>query len=129
MLKKMKEIVNCTTLEQEKRLVALGIKPDTADFYRIPMVGGYRITSEWTVNAMPCWSLAGLLNLMPKTITDNDGIVYDRRITGDTVDYYCIDYDVFLEPYFDGGTLFENMLDCIEMLVKKKYVNEDYRNQ
>lgn len=105
----------CTTRKQEAELAVLGINPDTADLYRIPMVGGYRITSEWSKNAVPCWSLAALSNLLPLTLKDEDGIVYDRCIFGEEVTYFCIDYDLHLES-FDGGTLFENIIECVNWL-------------
>ena len=121
------EIQNCTTRKQEAKLAELGIKPETADMHRIPKVGGYRITSEWASNAMPCWSLAGLLNVLPQQITDDDGLVYDRLICGDVVEYRCIDYDLWLSTY-DNGTLFDNIIACIDDCIKKGYISKEYLN-
>jgi len=111
----MEENQYYTTVQQEAALLEMGIKPETADMYRIPKVGGYMITTEKATNAKPCWSLAGLLNLLPLTLKDEDGIVYDRCIFGEDVTYFCIDYDLHLES-FDGGTLFENIIECVNWL-------------
>ena len=66
-----------TTIEQSKKLVELGLNPETADmFYSY----GMNIkTKEWSYDAelmvideadklcdIPCWSLGALLELMPK---------------------------------------------------------------
>ena len=122
----MIDIQNCTTRKQEAKLIEIGIKPETADMYRIPKVGGYRITSEWAVNATPCWSLAGLLNILPQQIKDKDDcLVYDRFICGDVVDYRCIDYELYGEC-FSNGTLFDNNIACIESFIAKGYIKKDF---
>ena len=120
-----KEVQYCTTKKQEAQLEDLGISPDTADLYRIPMVGGYRITSEWALNAMPCWSLAGLLNILPRQITDGDGCLYGRFVGGDVVHYCCIGHDAKSESY-GGGTLFENIIACIKAFKEKGYISKEH---
>jgi len=122
----MEDYQSFTTREQEARLIELGIKPETADMNRIPKVGGYRITSEKSVNATPCWSLAGLLNILPRQIKDKDDcLVYDRFVCGDVVDYRCIDYELWGDCFSDG-TLFENIIACIADFIKKGYINKKY---
>lgn len=124
----MMEIQNFTTRKQEAKLIEMGVKPETADMHRIPTVGGYRITSECAVNATPCWSLAGLLNILPQQITDKDDcLVYDRFICGDVVDYRCIDYELYGECFSDG-TLFENIIACIGSFIAKGYIKMDFLN-
>ena len=61
----------CTSIEQSKKLLSLGLDPSTADMYYgpiggnpirfavIPNVGKY---GKWD---MPAWSLTALLELMP----------------------------------------------------------------
>ena len=121
-----REVQYCTTKKQEAQLEELGISPDSADLYRIPKVGGYRITSEWSVNAKPCWSLAGLLAILPQQITDkNDCLVYDRFICGDVVDYRCIDYELYGDCYSEG-TLFENIITCIKDFKEKGYISKQF---
>lgn len=67
----------CTSLEQSKKLIELGIDVSTADMYYsnhsienyyspIPHIGNYSIMH----NQMPCWSLSALLELMPPYLFD-----------------------------------------------------------
>lgn len=81
----------CTSLEQSKKLIELGIDINTADmFYRN---NGIDVKLMWEHNApkveYPCWSLAALLGIIPKhienynvlriDISDNDfAIWYDE---------------------------------------------------
>lgn len=65
----------CTSLEQSKKLIELGIDVNTADMFwdmaepdkrRKPLVGpisDYVDMEDW---AIPAWSLSALLGLMPK---------------------------------------------------------------
>lgn len=65
----------CTDLEQSRKLVELGIEPNTADMYFEPSVGFRTEPSEIKVGdiknahprSVPAWSLSALLELMPIT--------------------------------------------------------------
>ena len=72
-----------TTLEQSKKLVELGLNPDTADmvivkentycnalsaFNGVTLCQNYNETKDKT-NYIPCWSLGALLDVMPEQIT------------------------------------------------------------
>ena len=123
---RMEEKQYYTTVQQEAALLEMGIKPETADMYRIPKVGGYMITTEKATNAKPCWTLARLLDILPRQITDKeDCLVYDRQITGDAVDYCCVDYDLWADG-FSNGTLFENVIACISDFIKKGYIDKGF---
>lgn len=75
-----------TTVEQSKKLVKLGLNPDTADMHyfdrlihnvddkRISL-DSYSIALEHTYDAndiLPCWSLGALMDLMPKIKEHSD---------------------------------------------------------
>lgn len=66
-----------TTIEQSKRLLELGLSPDTADMWhnidivdKFGMSGYMEFPSFEKVSDIdePCWSLTALLELMPKTM-------------------------------------------------------------
>lgn len=69
-----------TSIEQSKKLLELGLNPDTADMHyfdrlihrtdtKLVSLDSYFSALERTYDAndiLPCWSLGALLNLMPK---------------------------------------------------------------
>lgn len=65
-----------TTIEQSKKLVKLGLNPDTADMCMWESEGKIYVyvCKPDDINCTPCWSLGALLELMPKIQEDdNDG--------------------------------------------------------
>lgn len=73
----------CTSIEQSKKLLNLGLDPSTADMcyasisYDSPgpyceVVKAHKPDLDF--NDLPCWSLVALLELMPKDIKTNNGI-------------------------------------------------------
>lgn len=70
-----------TDIEQSKKLVELGIDVNTADMWYPPSLIEYGVVNKWWKNPtiiediehsklkkeyhVPCWSLAGLLNILP----------------------------------------------------------------
>ena len=71
----------CTSLEQSKKLIELGIDVNTADMYwsltnqnHPPVVGKY--CAEYGGMQLPAWSLNALLELMPKDFEDDLEIYY-----------------------------------------------------
>lgn len=76
--------MNYTTIEQSKKLLELGMNPESADMFyldnskaRVPILGEYKIfdipsikhiNSDKLISIdmqIPCWSLSALLELMP----------------------------------------------------------------
>ena len=64
----------CTTIEQSKRLIELGIDRKTSDMYYWCgsglRIGGHRAQDEEL--DIPAWSLSALLGLMPFHIIENN---------------------------------------------------------
>ena len=65
---------NYTSLEKSKKLLELGLNPESADMYypwdadsksvfNIPIV-----KDDYSMSCIPCWSLGALLEVMPKAI-------------------------------------------------------------
>ena len=67
----------CTTIEQSKKLIELGMDVKTADMDYVPCVNDMNeydyVVNIWNneheENWIPCWSLTALLGLMPKVIS------------------------------------------------------------
>ena len=68
--------ISCTNIEQSRKLIAAGIDESTADFFIIPKVGGYVVSTEKAANSEPSWSVVALYAMLPTTIT-YEGKCYD----------------------------------------------------
>ena len=120
----------CTSREQSERLLALGLKKETADMWRGFLIGGETIvpTEEvdlynFYVEPIPAWSLHRLIEMCPDYIEENY-----FGVSAVDVSYYfglcegCIGYKFVRE----GGNLYDNIIDCIEWLIKEGYFNKEY---
>lgn len=95
-----------TTIEQSKRLVALGLKKETADCYHYYVAG---VTDEEIPkNAnYPAWSLHRLLMIVEKNTTfeDYDMVNAYDKIIGDIA--YDIRHDIFNHEYLEDNKCLE----------------------
>lgn len=122
----------CTTREQSERLLALGLKKETADMHHYQYVEGGR----WNVEArpsiagynnrlVPAWSLHRLIEMMPSTLQDLYELDFSKR---------CVYYADFSNGSFNfiqsfakpATTLYDNIIACIEWLIKEGYFNKKY---
>ena len=122
----------CTTREESERLLALGIKKETADMtIHIKNDDGWYVTAEpfyeWeddvntipsleeTEPILPAWSLGRLIKLMPKTaiMHTQEG---DARID---IDMYAIEILVSEDPIAEA-------VSVIEWLSKEGNFNKKY---
>jgi len=85
-LKRKEYMTHYTSIEQSKKLVELGLNPDTADMYYFcdPTPAGnvmhptliivekhlHSRLPEYDKGDIPCWSLGALLELMPASIEE-----------------------------------------------------------
>lgn len=119
----------CTTKKQSEQLLALGLKIETADMglcIDIPIVIENWETQDTTLIDTPSWSLSRLVEMLPHFISSmdavliisKDGVGYDSdSVLGESV-YFQKDYG-----------LFQNIIDCIEWLVKEGKLKKDYLKQ
>ena len=122
----------CTTREQSERLLALGLKKETADMtIHIKNDGDWYVTAEpfyeWeddmntipsleeTEQILPAWSLGRLIKLMPRTaiMHTQEG---DARID---IDMYAIEILVNDDPIAEAVSI-------IEWLIKEGNFNKKY---
>ena len=99
----------CTTREQSERLLALGLKKETADMHyshyrRIPYEGEkYDFWQEeigYSENGIPAWSLARLVEMATESPKE-----------------YCM---IWVPNAYD------DIIHDIESLIKEGYFNKDY---
>lgn len=106
----------CTTEEQSKRLLSLGLKRETADcvmmYYDGWHVGEAAHFDFDKDHVEPAWSLHRLLCLLPtEYIADMDF----QRIMQDFI--------------FRSQNMYDEVISCIETLIKEGYFYEEYLTQ
>ena len=103
----------CTTKEQSERLLALGLKKETADMcHRTNGMDIYFITALNPLrnpNDIPAWSLHRLIEMV-----DDECVIH--------LDNFTIAGRLF-EVY---DNLFDNIIGCIAYLIKEGYFNKEY---
>ena len=122
----------CTTREQSKRLLSLGLKKETADMvYEPHYINGvlkdyfepkilekkvleYMLMDEAFKDYIPAWSLGRLIEMIPKNIIVNIHMVFPFRRTAlaDLIDNDC--------------DLYEGLVQVIERGVKEGYFPKEY---
>jgi hypothetical protein len=154
----------CTSREQSERLLALGLKKETADMcYRyVNTVKGEKkyeliVEAAWsqevideyvrfgtkiglfdnlvhpcgkpvtplearadvTKNDIPAWSLHRLIEIVPSTI---------NKMLWFTINPYTAFYDSvdYIKSFDSKDNLYDNIIDCIEWLIKEGYFNKEY---
>ena len=123
----------CTSREQSERLLALGLKKETADMYYsydIICAKPYYKVVEFMNGCVPedifpAWSLHRLIEMMPQIIGHlelavNDAFVgyYEDRCESETGMYW--------EHTEESSNLYDNLISCIEWLIKEGYFNKEY---
>ena len=104
----------CTSRAQSERLLALGLKKQTADMHHYKWSEGY-----WDIQScpprgtescyIPAWSLHRLLCLLPREY------IYD------------IDFQRIMQDFvFGTQDMYEEMISCIETLIEAGYFYEEY---
>ena len=100
----------CTDKNQSERLLALGLKKETAD---IKGVEGIEHTPIYA------WSLNRLLSMLPDDAPKIYWILDGANIT--------IDFEDDCNTFFPHkGDIYEGVGNCIEWLIKKGYFNKEY---
>lgn len=79
----------CTTKEQSERLLALGLKKETADCSWISNTSNITYKTHWRSimgwfedGDLPAWSLHRLIEMIPIAIPDKSGITHYFTVDG-----------------------------------------------
>ena len=120
----------CTTREQSERLLALGLKKETADMYydnklegELPRLMPH--TSEidyfqlWD-RITPAWSLHRMIELIPESVTQE--IPYFTK----DGNVELVNSDGIITKAFGGENLYDALLDFFRWLIKEGYFNKEY---
>lgn len=130
----------CTSREQSERLLALGLKKETADMYYldygpiglIPQIKDIKTILD--EDDIPAWSLHRLIEIMPKRIRN---VKEDWDICGHDIAFVITEeLDVnYEEPFEDepcynkcfyNGNLYDKIVDSIAWLIQEGYFNKEY---
>lgn len=63
--------MNYTSIEQSKKLLELGLNPESADMYYEDDIS-VEIGHPWHEQHIPCWSVGALMKLLPSEISTGD---------------------------------------------------------
>ena len=120
----------CTTREQSERLLALGLKKETADMMHY-MNGWGVLATPWEDYHegykcyYPAWSLSRLWELTPKLIFTKPSLYL--TMYEDSVVYCAEDNNEEYEKSFSRQiSLYDSIIDCIKWLIKEGYFNKEY---
>ena len=122
----------CTSVEQSKRLLAMGLKPETADMSYYSLTGevvltvgiakvsqeiikGGKVVDVKHAEIIPAWSLHRLIEMCNKTQLTI--CIYNNEVT---VDGYL--FEVFDNTY-------DNLILVIEFLIKVGQFDKEYFKQ
>ena len=133
----------CTSRVQSERLLALGLKKETADCYLfeydkekykviaeswLDLIADEKYYSQYKDACFPAWSLHRLIEIMPTTIKSRYGYV-NLAVNAELVQYQYYDEDYMHNEccqHFNDGALYDNIIDCISWLIKEGYFNKEY---
>ena len=118
----------CTSREQSERLLALGLKKETADMHW----AYHSVTATRYIVAHPCdgvgecipaWSLGRLIkDLMPQSIGR-----LELAVGGDYAGYYVDEfYGIDWKYCSETSDMFDNIISTVEWLIKVGYFNKEY---
>lgn len=139
-----------TTIEQSKKLVELGLDPNTCDgvyaatvkdwegkeiknpkyrFYVGSKLGKFIVQNFEEIDEIPAWSFGNLLELLPMAIRC-DNIVYDLtyNFRSNTISYReKFGPDTLIE-FFTDPDPYENIIVCFNWLVNNGFINKEVVN-
>ena len=122
----------CTTREQSERLLALGLKKETADCHWCYSDEKWKMgegcNSIACVNLypkyyIPAWGLHRLIEMMPFRVGKYDhlGVIVNKE------DIEIIDLEEgTVDLAWEKENVYDNIQDCIEWLIKNGYFNNEY---
>ena len=122
----------CTSRSQSKRLLALDIKPETADMssdgWNDPVVSWGMEWSKEIIESgrLPAWSLSRLIEMMPESIHLDSfaDTHYDRTLLPSKIIYMKYDHTWIWQS--DKQNDFDKCVDTIEWLIKEGHFPKEY---
>ena len=123
----------CTDKNQSERLLALGLKKETADCvlpkndYLPPLVIPYDKASIYTtIKIIPAWSLGRLIkDLMPQSIGHLE-LAIGSDYAGYYEEMYYSEFGIRWEYVEETSDMFDNIISTIEWLIKEEHFPKEY---
>ena len=123
----------CTTREQSERLLALGLKKETADMalhFSCMDMDGNAFYIPYTIghqcNGIPAWSLHRLCDMMPKNIAIDGDTAYPLQIQKRSDGKWCVGY----QGWYDCvGDLYDSVIWIYQLLISEGYIDEEFCNK
>ena len=118
----------CTTEEQSKRLLALGLKKETADMREcngvpLPLLD---VDNE-VILGIHAWSLHRLIEMIPTTVPDNSSIMHHLMVDGASISYYYFGEESWeIWRIWNDKELYDNVIDCIKWLIGEGHFDKEY---
>ena len=117
----------CTSREQSERLLALGLKKETADMYWVnhldlwmPVMLLYE-DRPLDNNDIPAWSLHRLIEMMPKNIAIDGDTAYPLQTQKRSDGKWCVGY----QGWYDCvGDLYDSVIWIYQLLISEGYLDE-----
>lgn len=130
----------CTTRVQSERLLALGLNKETADMcinYSRKLAYTFSYSEVSTLydnygigklmeadSLLPAWSLHRLIEMMPYDFTDNNN-TYELQIACNGAGYDDLEDLYSIVGWWSDNT-YDDIIACIEWLIKAGYFNKEY---
>lgn len=115
----------CTTEEQSKRLLAMGLKRETADCVMMYYDGWHIGEAEHfdfdKDPVEPAWSLHRLIKMMPTIVNP----VRDLFVSNKSVEYQMSEGRT-THMFASENNVYDNIINCIEWLIGSGKFNENY---
>ena len=117
----------CTTKFQSERLLALGLKKETADMcidsmgniYTYPSTIVEVIKNDWSL--IPLWSIHRLIEMMPMLVNPIRNLLVSNR----SVEYQMSEGRTTL-IFANENNIYDNVINCIEWLISVDEFNKEY---
>lgn len=128
------ELHLCTTKEQSKRLLSLGLKRETADMGWVKNLNGYgytlAIAEDYSFIDIPAWSIGRLWEILPKELElygDEVGPkVFQKSLDPQSnIEYKASDSDVPIKYFWDGD-IYDRLIDCFKWLSESGHIDSEY---
>ena len=124
----------CTSIEQSERLLALGLKKETADCALLPLTDKatailVKPSTNYIKNTIPAWSLHRLWELLGKIkkYEGEDELLYPRIYLEEENVILVNPKSIWVRRNFCSPKgMYENIINCIEKLIKEGYFNKEY---
>ncbi len=127
----------CTTRKQSERLLALGLKPETADCYRFQIIDDdceYYVAQLFLPymdrermltmeNIYPAWSLYRLLEMMPKYLDEKENMML--MVEPPIITYYDTRYKGQYH-FTSNPEIFNKFVSMIDWLIQNNHFNKEY---